>query len=713
MRIYLLTLLAGVAFFLSPFNLVQAEPSFPYGGVAVMHQSGCSETDYAAASDSDTARGTALTNAVAAAVDGDTLYASSGTFDGLTTLDFSLGNTGTVNFHGVGQDVTILRTSNGIIPGISGFIGSDFTETTTVANNAFSNPFGTYTDYRSYLNGWLKNVTINGTSDGIHFAQTTGTVDFTFINVSCHSFYDCVNITTAGTRNYYDSNFTVTDNGVFPPYNPAHAMQDLSATAINVWNSTFTASSTGGTGGTYGAFVIAGANFYNSVANADSPTQPVYTSSEYGNYWNYFTAGFLGTDGNGHGSVNVSPSTTYSLSYATPTLISEVPEVVPSLPAETCQAPLPATRLAAFNFYALSPFVTGTITESTKTVALIVPFGTEVTSLSPNIAIPVGATISPTSGTPESFTSPVVYTVTASDGVTTSQYTVTVTVAGNTAATLSSSVYTVDSTLNTIIGIPFATDAVTTLTSNLTPATGATLAVFQSDGVTPRTGNVLTGDKVIVTAQDTTTKKTYTLTVALNPAKAITAFSFPQGTGVINGTNISATVPFGTDVRALVATFTTTGSSVSVGATNQVSGTTANDFTNPQTYNITAADTTTQNYIVTITVAATPSVVHTSSGGRISPAQLAILFPSTIPTTSTPPITTYNFGTTTLKNGSRGEAVKELQRFLNKMLNLGLVVDGEIGPKTIAVIKKWQKANGLAVDGIVGAKTKAKMYLVQ
>jgi hypothetical protein len=70
---------------------------------------------------------------------------------------------------------------------------------------------------------------------------------------------------------------------------------------------------------------------------------------------------------------------------------------------------------------------------------------------------------------------------------------------------------------------------------------------------------------------------------------------------------------------------------------------------------------------------------------------------------------TYNFGTTTLKNGSKGEAVKELQRFLNAKLNLGLVVDGEMGPKTLMVVKEWQRENGLIADGFVGVKTKAKM----
>lgn len=69
----------------------------------------------------------------------------------------------------------------------------------------------------------------------------------------------------------------------------------------------------------------------------------------------------------------------------------------------------------------------------------------------------------------------------------------------------------------------------------------------------------------------------------------------------------------------------------------------------------------------------------------------------------------YNFGAKTLKSGSKGDAVMELQRFLNTKLNLGLVLDGKLGPKTIAVVKKWQKDNGLVADGLIGPKTKALM----
>ena len=78
--------------------------------------------------------------------------------------------------------------------------------------------------------------------------------------------------------------------------------------------------------------------------------------------------------------------------------------------------------------------------------------------------------------------------------------------------------------------------------------------------------------------------------------KAITAFSFqglsPPITGIVTEAahTIALTVPFGTNVSALVATFSTTGASVRVGATLQVSGTTANNFSSPVTYRVTAAN---------------------------------------------------------------------------------------------------------------------------
>jgi len=92
---------------------------------------------------------------------------------------------------------------------------------------------------------------------------------------------------------------------------------------------------------------------------------------------------------------------------------------------------------------------------------------------------------------------------------------------------------------------------------------------------------------------------------ALSSAKAITAYSLAGTTGTINESAKTITVakPFGTDVTALVATFTTTGSGVTVGTSVQNSGTTPKNFSSPVVYTVTAADGTTINYTVTVTVA--------------------------------------------------------------------------------------------------------------
>jgi len=70
----------------------------------------------------------------------------------------------------------------------------------------------------------------------------------------------------------------------------------------------------------------------------------------------------------------------------------------------------------------------GTVTEGTHTVAVTVPFGTDVTTLAPAIVVSPLATVSPLSGIVNNFTTPQTYTVTAEDGISTQDYTVTVTV---------------------------------------------------------------------------------------------------------------------------------------------------------------------------------------------------------------------------------------------------------------------------------------------
>lgn len=105
------------------------------------------------------------------------------------------------------------------------------------------------------------------------------------------------------------------------------------------------------------------------------------------------------------------------------------------------------------------------------------------------------------------------------------------------------------------------------------------------------------------------------LSIGLEAPKEITSFSFldvyntalsEDVTAAIDGTIITASVPDGTDVSGLVASFEWTGVTVKVGSTNQVSGLTPNDFRNlPVEYVVTDNHEDTKTY--TVTVSAVPA----------------------------------------------------------------------------------------------------------
>lgn len=84
--------------------------------------------------------------------------------------------------------------------------------------------------------------------------------------------------------------------------------------------------------------------------------------------------------------------------------------------------------ITSFSISGLNPGVQGTIDETDHTVTVTVPAGTDVTDLTPNIIVSDYAIVSPSSGSAEDFTNPVIYTVVAQDG-STQTYTATVNVA--------------------------------------------------------------------------------------------------------------------------------------------------------------------------------------------------------------------------------------------------------------------------------------------
>jgi hypothetical protein len=112
-----------------------------------------------------------------------------------------------------------------------------------------------------------------------------------------------------------------------------------------------------------------------------------------------------------------------------------------------------------------------------------------------------------------------------------------------------------------------------------------------------------------VVAENGTTQE-YEVTVTEAPSSAKEMKTFALGTvsapGVFVGTineaakTIEVLVPFGTNVTALVATFTIIGENVKIGLIVQESGTTVNDFTLPVVYTVTGADASTQDYTITV-----------------------------------------------------------------------------------------------------------------
>ncbi|MDP3587882.1 MAG: ice-binding family protein [Sulfuricurvum sp.] len=279
--------------------------------------------------------------------------------------------------------------------------------------------------------------------------------------------------------------------------------------------------------------------------------------------------------------------------------------------------------------------VAGVINEPAKTIAVAVPYGTNVTALVATFtstgSVKVGTTTQTSGVTPNNFTNPVAYIVTAGDA-STATYTVTVTVASNTAKAITAysfSGYTgasgvINETAKTIaVTVPNGTN-VTALVATFT-STGTTVKVGTKTQTSTATANNFTAPVAyIVTAGDGSTA-TYTVTVAVaaNSAKAITAYTFagqPDSVGVISESlkTITVSVLPGTDKTARTATFTTTGTNVKVGNVVQTSGATLNDFTNTVIYTVTAADSTTTPYNVTVTEGAGPIPIDLGTAGNFA-----------------------------------------------------------------------------------------------
>jgi cell wall-associated NlpC family hydrolase len=63
-----------------------------------------------------------------------------------------------------------------------------------------------------------------------------------------------------------------------------------------------------------------------------------------------------------------------------------------------------------------------------------------------------------------------------------------------------------------------------------------------------------------------------------------------------------------------------------------------------------------------------------------------------------------NIELSVLRQGSKGEQVKTLQRLLNAF-GYNLIIDGDFGSKTKSALESYQKSKNLVIDGICGIKS--------
>ncbi|PLX19182.1 MAG: hypothetical protein C0599_11155, partial [Salinivirgaceae bacterium] len=290
----------------------------------------------------------------------------------------------------------------------------------------------------------------------------------------------------------------------------------------------------------------------------------------------------------------------------------------------TVNVDVAASAETNFTAYSLAGQISSTIDAGTHTIDVTMADGADLTNLAATFTLSNGASAD-IGGTPQEsgvtandFSNAVTYTVTAEDGTTTQEWTVNVSAGLSSDAEIlsysianqvSSDINATEKTVSVVM--PSGTD-LTSLVAEFTISAGATAYIDVTEQESGVTINDFTNPvEYAILAEDATTQVIWTITVTTeisNEANILT-YSIPEETSSnIDGAanTIDITVPTGTDVTNLVATFTlSAGASATIDGTLQESGITANDFTNPLTYTVTAEDgTTTQDWIVTITAGA-------------------------------------------------------------------------------------------------------------
>ncbi len=235
--------------------------------------------------------------------------------------------------------------------------------------------------------------------------------------------------------------------------------------------------------------------------------------------------------------------------------------------------------------------------------------------------------------------------------------------------------------------------------------TGKSATVNGIEQISGQTLNSYSQALVYTITAANATQKSYTLSTAKGSpdSNALLGFQFESinTKGLISGTSVLLNVPYGTDLKNLIPTFSHNGSKVFLNATEQVSGKTANDFSSPLLYEIQAENGSRKQY-TTVVVSGTLTS-NTIQGisvdgieGAISGDNIYFNFPTSQNISSVSPIISH-LGSTITVNG---------QPFVNGETTLDLTLPQKVKVTSAdGTVKEYTVYSGYVVATGTGTGT--------
>ena len=247
------------------------------------------------------------------------------------------------------------------------------------------------------------------------------------------------------------------------------------------------------------------------------------------------------------------------------------------------------------------------INSEEHTIAIDVIFGSDITALTPEFTLSAGASSNIESGTTIDFSDPMTITVTAEDGVTSQDWTITVTETLSTATDFLSFSFP-EQTKHAVIDKDEHTINIEVQNGTDLSALAPTFTLSNEASANIESGVARDfSEPVIYTviAQDEMTSQDWLVHVTEAPSNAtdFLTFSIAEQTETpeidTNDHTVEIEVTFGTDITALTPEFT-----LHEGATSDIASGSIVDFSEPVIFTVTAKDeVTTQEWVVEVTLA--------------------------------------------------------------------------------------------------------------